>query len=266
MNTIIIIPARYASTRFPGKPLVKINGASGRSVTLLQRSWEVAKTVNDAQRVVIATDDIRIRNHAESFGAEVIMTSENCQNVTERCAEALDHLKDEYDLVINFQGDAPLTPSWFVTDLINALKENRGFTVATPALKCDIGMIEDLLKDRKNSLVGGTTVVFNKDKSALYFSKEVIPFVPLDLLKQKEVAVYHHVGVYAYRVDVLKDYISWKTGKLELAEGLEQLRFLENNKQILCVESESMGQKFWELNNPEDLEKIEQFLSKMGIA
>ena len=127
-------------------------------------------------------------------------------------------------------------------------------------------MIEDLLKDRKNSLVGGTTVVFNKDKSALYFSKEVIPFVPLDLLKQKEVAVYHHVGVYAYRVDVLKDYISWKTGKLELAEGLEQLRFLENNKQILCVESESMGQKFWELNNPEDLEKIEQFLSKMGIA
>ena len=89
--------------------------------------------------------------------------------------------KEEYDLVINFQGDAPLTPSWFVTDLINALKLNRCFSVATPALKCDIGMVEDLLRDRENSLVGGTTVVFSKNSSALYFSKEVIPFVPLDL-------------------------------------------------------------------------------------
>ena len=80
MNTVIVIPARYASTRYPGKPLVKITGASGRSVTLLQRSWEVAKTVEDARRVVIATDDIRIKNHAEDFGAEVIMTSENCKN------------------------------------------------------------------------------------------------------------------------------------------------------------------------------------------
>ena len=265
MNTVIIIPARYASTRYPGKPLVKITGADGRSATLLQRSWEVAKTVNDAQRVVIATDDIRISNHAESFGAEVVMTSENCKNGTERCAEALDHLEEEYDLVINFQGDAPLTPSWFVTDLINALNVNLGFSIATPALKCDIGMVEDLLKDRKDSLVGGTTVVFSKNRSALYFSKEVIPFASLDLLKQKEVVIYHHVGVYAYRADVLKDYIGWKSGELELAEGLEQLRFLENNKNILCVESDSKGQKFWELNNPEDLEKIEQFLFEMGV-
>lgn len=265
MNTVIVIPARYASTRYPGKPLVKITGASGRSVTLLQRSWEVAKTVEDARRVVIATDDIRIKNHAEDFGAEVIMTSENCKNGTERCAEALDHLEEEYDLVINFQGDAPLTPSWFVTDLINALKLNRCFSVATPALKCDIGMVEDLLRDRENSLVGGTTVVFSKNSSALYFSKEVIPFVPLDLLKQKKVAIYHHVGVYAYRPEVLKEYISWESGKLESVEGLEQLRFLENNKKVLCVESESKGQKFWELNNPEDLAKIEQFLRKMGV-
>jgi 3-deoxy-manno-octulosonate cytidylyltransferase (CMP-KDO synthetase) len=231
----------------------------------LQRSWEVAKKVKDVQRVVIATDDIRIKDHAEDFGAEVIMTSENCKNGTERCAEALNYLEGEYDLVINFQGDAPLTPSWFVTDLINALKANKCFSVATPALKCDIGMVEDLLRDRKNSLVGGTTVVFSKNRSALYFSKEVIPFASLDLLKQQKVVIYHHVGVYAYRADVLKEYTSWENGKLELAEGLEQLRFLENNKKILCVESDSKGQKFWELNNPEDLEKIEQFLYKMGV-
>ena len=265
MNTLIIIPARYASTRYPGKPLVMLKGANGRNLTLLQRSWEVAKTVNEAQRVIIATDDIRIKNHAEGFGAEVVMTSEDCKNGTERCAEAIGLIKETYDIVINFQGDAPLTPKWFVTDLINALKANKNFSVATPALGCDFKMASDLINDRKNGRVGGTTVVFGKNKSALYFSKEVLPFMPRDSLQRNRVPIYHHVGVYGYRVDILSRYRNWGSGKLESNEGLEQLRFLENNEEILCVESDSKGLKFWELNNPEDVDKIESFLYAMGV-
>ena len=265
MKTLIIIPARYASTRYPGKPLVMLKGAFGRSISLLQRSWEVAKTVKEAQRVIIATDDIRIKNHAEGFGAEVVMTSQDCKNGTERCAEAIGLIEETYDIVINFQGDAPLTPKWFVTDLINALKDNKNFSVVTPALGCDFEMALDLINDRKNGRVGGTTVVFSKNNSALYFSKEVLPFMPRDSLQRNRVPIYHHVGVYGYRVDILSRYRNWESGKLESNEGLEQLRFLENNEEILCVESDNKGLKFWELNNPEDVIKIESFLYAMGV-
>ena len=265
MNTVIIIPARYASTRYPGKPLAMLKGAFGKKMTLIERSWRAAKEVKAAQRVIVATDDQRIKDEAQRFGAEVIMTSELCENGTERCAEAADKLGDEYDIVVNFQGDAPLTPPWFVDGLISALKEKSDFSVATPVLRCDVEMVNDLLEDRRKFMVGGTTAVFSKDFSALYFSKEVIPFMSEHRLKSSEGFVYHHVGVYAYRKEVLRRYVSWGSSNLEISEGLEQLRFMENNKKILCVEVEAKGRKFWELNNPEDISKLEDFMSKMGI-
>lgn len=265
MNTVIIIPARYASTRYPGKPLAMLKGAFGKNMTLIERSWRAAKEVKGAQRVVVATDDERIKDEVERFGAEVIITSEHCKNGTERCAEAADKLGNEYDIVVNFQGDAPLTPPWFVEDLINALKEKPDFHVATPVLRCDVAMVNDLLEDRRNSLVGGTTAVFSKDFSALYFSKEVIPFMSEQRLKSNEGFVYHHVGVYAYQKKILSRYVDWGSSNLEISEGLEQLRFIENNKKILCVEVSAKGRKFWELNNPEDIGKIENFMLEMGL-
>ena len=108
----------------------------------------------------------------ERFGAEVIITSEHCKNGTERCAEAADKLGNEYDIVVNFQGDAPLTPPWFVDDLINALKEKPDFHVATPVLRCDVTMVNDLLEDRRNSLVGGTTAVLVKIFQLYIFLKK----------------------------------------------------------------------------------------------
>ena len=110
MSVLIAIPARYASTRYPGKPLVPLRGADGVSRTLVQRSWEAAMAVNGADRVVVATDDDRIRAEAEGFGAEVVMTSSECRNGTERCAEAHAALGGGFDIVVNLQGDAPLTP------------------------------------------------------------------------------------------------------------------------------------------------------------
>ena len=135
MSVLIAIPARYDSTRYPGKPLVILTGPDGPK-TLIRRSWEAAMAVRGVDRVVVATDDVRICDLAEGFGAEVIMTSPAAQNGTERCAEVASKLAG-YDIVINLQGDAPLTPPWFVEDLIEGLASDPGADIATPVLRCD---------------------------------------------------------------------------------------------------------------------------------
>ncbi|MGD9295498.1 MAG: 3-deoxy-manno-octulosonate cytidylyltransferase, partial [Roseobacter sp.] len=118
MSVLIVIPARFASTRYPGKPLVGLRGYSGDTRTLIERSWQAALSVSGVDRVVVSTDDIRIRDAAEGFGAEVVITSPDCVNGTERCAETHHALGGGYDIIVNLQGDAPLTPSWFVEDLV----------------------------------------------------------------------------------------------------------------------------------------------------
>jgi 3-deoxy-manno-octulosonate cytidylyltransferase (CMP-KDO synthetase) len=137
VKVIIIIPARYASTRYPGKPLVKLKLPDGSEKSLIQLSWEAACRVNGVAAIYVATDDLRIRDAAIKFGANVIMTSQACRNGTERCAEALNNLGSDVDLVVNFQGDAPLTPSWFVEELISAMKKDKKAQMATPVLRLD---------------------------------------------------------------------------------------------------------------------------------
>ncbi|MGR3761201.1 3-deoxy-manno-octulosonate cytidylyltransferase [Roseobacteraceae bacterium NS-SX3] len=265
MSVLIVTPARYASTRYPGKPLVPLTGASGEKRTLIERSWRAAKAVKGADRVVVATDDTRIRDAAEGFGAEVVMTSESCANGTERCAEAHAALGGGYEVVVNLQGDAPLTPHWFVEDLVAGLRAAPQMGLATPVLQCDGDTLNSLLADRKAGRVGGTTAVFAADRSALYFSKEVVPFCAQAFAGGEKTPVYHHVGVYAYRPEALAAYPDWTAGPLESLEGLEQLRFLENGRKILCVEVESRGREFWELNNPEDVPRLEGMMRKMGL-
>lgn len=264
MSVLIAIPARYASTRYPGKPLATLTGATGQSKSLIQRSWEAACEVKGVDRVVVATDDARIREAAEAFGAEVVMTSEACANGTERCAEAFDNLGGGYDIVVNLQGDAPLTPAWFVEELVEGLRRDPMAEVATPVLRCDGRALNGFLEDRKAGRVGGTTAVFTKDRHALYFSKEVIPFTSETYADDAETPVFHHVGVYAYRPSALGAYPRWAAGPLETLEGLEQLRFMEHGHKVLCVEVEARGRQFWELNNPEDVPRIEGMMREMG--
>jgi len=263
MSVLVVIPARYASTRYPGKPLVPLRGVSGIAKSLVQRSWEAACSVQGVDRVVVATDDARIQSAAEGFGAEVVMTSEHCRNGTERCAEAVTALGGGYDIVVNLQGDAPLTPAWFLDDLIQALSAHPVAEVATPVLRCDGAALASFLDDRRNGRVGGTTAVFGSDHNALYFSKEVIPFTSRPYGETDETPVFHHVGVYAYRPSALAAYPLWPLGPLEELEGLEQLRFLERGIHMLCVEVEARGRQFWELNNPEDVSKIEKMMAQM---
>ena len=262
MTVLIAIPARYASTRYPGKPLVSLKGPDGDK-TLIRRSWEAAMQVRGADRVVVATDDTRIRDHAAAFGAEVVMTSSNAQNGTERCAEVA-ALLPGFDMVVNLQGDAPLTPAWFVEDLIAGLRADPGADIATPVLRCDGRALNGFLADRRAGRVGGTTAVFGAAMRGLYFSKEVIPFTGKIYADNDETPVFHHVGVYAYRPAALAAYPSWPVGPLETLEGLEQLRFLENGRHVLCVEVQANGRQFWELNNPSDVPVIEAMMAAMG--
>jgi len=265
MSVLIVIPARHASTRYPGKPLVGLRGASGQPRSLIRRSWDAAMAVGGVDRVVVATDDDRIRDHAQAFGAEVVMTGVSCRNGTERCAEAVANLGVSPEIVVNLQGDAPLTPAWFVEDLVAGLRADPASDVATPVLRCTGQMRADLIADRHAGRVGGTTAVFGHDRQALYFSKEVIPFVAGDIGADAPSPVFHHVGVYAYRPAALAEYAAWDEGRLERLEGLEQLRFLERGRRILCVEVEARGRRFWELNNPEDVPRLEAMMKEMGL-
>jgi 3-deoxy-manno-octulosonate cytidylyltransferase (CMP-KDO synthetase) len=261
MRTAIVIPARFASTRYPGKPLVALNGPDGPK-TLIQRSWEAASAVKGVTDVYVATDDDRIKDASEAFGARVLMTPTTCANGTERCAAALDVMDDEPDLVVNLQGDAPLTPAWFVSDLIEGFVKDPNAHVTTPVLRCDLQTYQNFVEDRKHGRVGGTTAVFGANMNAMYFSKEVIPYVGAELGECDEIPVFHHVGVYAYRPAALREYASWGAGPLETLEGLEQLRFMERGLPVRCVEVDGQGRVFWELNNPEDVPRIEAVLNQ----
>jgi len=261
---MIVIPARYQSTRYPGKPLALLKGATGESRSLIERTWRAGQGISGVDRVVVATDDERIRKAAEAFGAEVVMTSSECRNGTERCAEvAARH--PGYDLIINLQGDAPLTPSWFLDDLIAAMKADPTAEVATPVLNCSGKMRADLIQDRHEGRVGGTTAVFDSKQHALYFSKEVIPFSLQTYGLDQPTPVFHHIGVYAYRPAALSRYIALPETDYERLEGLEQLRFVGHGIPVLCVKTEARGREFWELNNPEDIPKIETMLDVMGL-
>jgi 3-deoxy-manno-octulosonate cytidylyltransferase (CMP-KDO synthetase) len=206
MPVLVVIPARYASTRYPGKPLAELRGATGEPRSLIRRSWEAATTVPGVDRVVVATDDDRIADAARGFGAEVAMTPESCRNGTERCAAVLAGLGDRYDVVVNLQGDAPLTPPWFVSALIEAMRADPARPVATPVLRCDADALAGFVEDRRHGRVGATTAVFDRAGRALYFSKEVIPFTGRPLEAGEAIPVFHHVGVYAYTPPALAAY------------------------------------------------------------
>ncbi|NCO22636.1 MAG: 3-deoxy-manno-octulosonate cytidylyltransferase [Rhodobacterales bacterium] len=260
MKTVVMIPARFASTRFPGKPLAMLAVPGGGQKSLIHLTWEVAMQVRGVAEVHVVTDDERIRGAAEKFGASVLMTSDKCENGTERCADAMARYGLDADLVVNVQGDAPLTPPWFVEELIGAMADDAAAQVATPVLQCDPQSYGHFMADRQAGRVGATTAVFDARQHAMYFSKEVLPYIDPKKTFSRDVPVYHHVGVYAYRPPALAAYMAWPMGRLERLEGLEQLRFLENAHAVRCVVVDGRGRVFWEVNNPEDVARVEQVL------
>jgi 3-deoxy-manno-octulosonate cytidylyltransferase (CMP-KDO synthetase) len=264
MNTVILIPARYQSTRYPGKPLAAIKGASGTAKTLIQRSVEAARRVSGVQGVFVTTDDDRIADACTGIGVGVIMTSPQCRNGTERCAEALGSLHDP-DLVINFQGDALLTPPGFVEALIGRMRDDQDALVATPAMRLRSEEVRALQAEEAAGRVGGTTVVTDVNAHALYFSKRLIPHLPAGALDAELSPVRLHVGVYAYRPEALERYVATPVSELETLEGLEQLRFLVAGIPIAVVDVATPPYALRELNNPEDVAAIEQAMIEAGL-
>lgn len=260
----IIIPARFASTRYPGKPLALLRGADGRARSLIERSWLAATAVAAPERVWVATDDRRIAEAVAGFGGQVVMTRTRCRNGTERCAAAIEVLGEVAPIIVNLQGDAPLTPAFVVADLVAALAADPGAAMATPAVECSASLYAHLINDQAHGRVGGTTVVADAQGRALYFSKRVIPHLPADAAAAHQ-AVRLHLGVYAYRPAALAAYAAQEPSALELCEGLEQLRFLESGQPIRLVNFPALEWDCIELNNPEDVPAIEAVLQTRGI-
>lgn len=262
---LIVIPARYASTRFPAKPLAPIAGASGHPRPLIERTWQTAMAVPGIDRVIVATDDERIGDVARRFGAEVVMTPSTCRNGTERCAAVLDRLDAVPDLVVNLQGDAPLTPPAIVSALIERMDGAPDIAVATPAVPCSPGVLSALVEDQEAGRVGGTTTVFDGRGHALYFSKRVIPYVHPARLAKEAGQVHLHMGVYAYRPDALGAYAATAPDVLEELEGLEQLRFLAMGVPVGIALCPPPAWDAIECNNPTDIARIEAILAEHGI-
>ncbi len=262
-ETVVIIPARYGSSRFPGKPLAPLRGATGLAAPLIERTWRAAVAVPGVDAVLVATDDSRIAEAATRFGARVVMTDPACANGTERCADALARCGLHPSVIVNLQGDAPLTPPWFVSALVDAIR--GGAAVATPVLRLTADAHRAFLDERQAGRVGGTTAVADRTGRALYFSKEVLPWTGRRYAPGERVPVFHHVGVYAYTPDALSAYLAVGPCEIETLEGLEQLRFLWAGWPVACVEVDARGRAFWELNNPEDVARIEAILAAERI-
>lgn len=236
-----IIPARYASTRFPGKPLIDIQGKS-----MLQRVYEQAVKSRLLAAVVIATDDERIREHAAGFGATVVMTGTDHASGTDRCYDAALKAGGSYRYVINIQGDEPfLDPEQI--DSLAAVLEDEQTEIATQVIPVSSA---ELLHDP-----GEVKVVINIAGEGLYFSRSVIPY--LKNVPPEEWHLHHpyyrHVGLYAYRMDVLAQLSALPVSTLEKAESLEQLRWLQAGYRIRCVPTTFESHC---IDTPEDVEKV----------
>lgn len=240
MKFLGIIPARFASSRFPGKPLVDIEGQ-----TMIQRVYEQVKQSKKLSKVIVATDDQRIVEEVLSFGGNVVMTSQTHQSGTDRCAEVITN-DNEYDVIINIQGDEPfINPEQI--DLLAACFENPQTKIATLVKKID--SMDELFN------LNIPKVVRNIHGEAIYFSRQTIPF--LRGIEQgqwlKEQTFYKHIGIYAYQVDTLRALTQLPVSGLEEAEALEQLRWIENG---YAIQTAVTTHETVAVDTKEDLDKI----------
>ncbi|XP_065880087.1 3-deoxy-manno-octulosonate cytidylyltransferase, mitochondrial [Euphorbia lathyris] len=243
-----IIPARFASSRFEGKPLVHILGKP-----MIQRTWERAKLATSLDHIVVATDDEKIAECCRGFGADVIMTSESCRNGTERCNEALGKLEKKYDVVVNIQGDEPLIEPEIIDGIVKALQAapDAVFSTAVTSLKPEDAFDPNRVK----------CVVDNRGY-AIYFSRGLIPFNKSGKVNP-QFPYLLHLGIQSYDAKFLKIYPELEPTPLQLEEDLEQLKVLENGykMKVIKVEHEAHG-----VDTPEDVEKIENLMRDHNLS
>lgn len=244
MKILGVIPARYASTRFPGKPLADINGKP-----MIQCVYEQALKCKQLSKVVVATDDKRIEEAVKKFNGNVVMTSDKHESGTDRCYEALVRSGEKFDVVINIQGDEPFIQPEQISKVAECFK------------KKDVQLATLVMKMTGTAELGNPNtvkVIVSKNKEALYFSRTAIPYAKGDVTSEER-TYYKHIGIYGYRADVLAEVTRLKRSLLEITESLEQLRWLENGYRI-AVEFTDMGSH--SIDTPEDLKNALRKFSK----
>ncbi|KAI4322931.1 hypothetical protein L6164_022579 [Bauhinia variegata] len=243
-----IIPARFASSRFEGKPLVQILGKP-----MIQRTWERAKMATTLDHIVVATDDEKIADCCRQFGADVVMTSESCRNGTERCDEALQKLGKKYDIVVNIQGDEPLIEPEIIDGVVKALQAapDAVFSTAVTSLKPEDADDPNRVK-----------CVVDNNGYAIYFSRGLIPFNKSGKVNP-QFPYLLHLGIQSYDTKFLKIYPDLQPTPLQLEEDLEQLKVLENGykMKVIKVDHEAHG-----VDTPEDVEKIESLMLERNLS
>ncbi|WP_213357686.1 3-deoxy-manno-octulosonate cytidylyltransferase [Chlamydiifrater phoenicopteri] len=236
---VAILPARWGSSRFPGKPLAEIAGKS-----LIRRTYESISSSKKLDRVIVATDDKRIYDHVLEFGGQCVMTSESCSNGTERVGEAARLFCPEAEIIVNVQGDEPCMPSYVIDKMIEEMELRPEVQIVTPV---SVGHDEEeIFTERK------VKCVFDQNGRALYFSRSLIP----SQFKVKA-DIYIHLGVYAFRRDSLETYLKLPKTPLSLSEDLEQLRILESGGSVHVCMSDVKPPS---VDYPEDIKKVENYL------
>jgi len=245
MKSVIVIPARFGSTRFPGKSLARLQGRP-----MIQWVWEAASRSRLSEQVIVATDDDRIADVAAKFGADVVMTKKSHRSGTDRIAEVADKVSAQ--LYVNVQGDEPLLSPGAVDDLIRGMAESPRVPIGTLAHR-----IETEAEWRSPEVV---KVVVNRHNEALYFSRSPLPFMRTWNAKAK---LLRHVGIYAYRASALAKFVALKPSALEQAESLEQLRALEQGLTIQVIETKyrCLG-----VDTPADLTRVEEEMRRQAKA
>jgi 3-deoxy-manno-octulosonate cytidylyltransferase (CMP-KDO synthetase) len=256
MKTAIIIPARYGSTRFPGKPLALIKGRSMLSM-VVDVARIAAKDFKNVS-IFVTTEDDRIAAHAKEIGVNCVITSPDCPTGSDRALEAVQKSGETFDVVINRQGDAPFTPPGVISKMIAALEHDTNIEVVTPVRQLKWTELEKLAESKKTTPFSGTTVIVAENGRAIWFSKNIIPGIrAADKMKQtsEQSPVFQHIGLYGFRVSALEKFCALPQSRYEQLEGLEQLRLLENNIAVYTVTVDEPVHSG--IDSPEDLARAQ---------
>lgn len=267
MKTVIIIPARYGSSRLPGKPLKPIAGVPMLE-RVLRQAQKAAEGLADVA-IYVATEDQRIYDYAQSIGANVVMTSDDCASGSDRAYQAVQQLDHTPEVILNLQGDVPLADPKHIRQIIVALQADSGRQVATPVVRLTWQALDALIEQKRETPFSGTTVTIKSDGQAHWFSKQIIPAIrkraQFEAADPVYSPVYKHIGLYGYRWAALERFVQLPEGSYERLEGLEQLRLLENDIPIHCVPVDTgtfplgIG-----VDTEQDVQRVEALIEQYG--
>ena len=269
MKTLICIPARYASTRFPGKPLAKIAGKE-MLLRVVENAKKAAEKFEDCA-VIVATEDQRIVDFCKANNIDVRLTSDACRTGTDRVMEVVNGLENKPEFILNLQGDNPLCPGWFIEAVLSEYYKDPTVETVTPVTQLSWADLDKLRENKKTTPFSGTTAVVDEKGDAFWFSKNIIPAIRKEE-KYREVSekspILRHIGLYGYRTDVLQKATALPEGVYEKLEGLEQLRWIENGIKVRTVKVEygkyAPMASLSGVDNPEDVERVEAVLAECG--